>query len=80
MKYFHKTVPPPPGVAPFTYDPFTYCPFYLPAVGKRVGFYHHHHHHHFHSWYLDSNNATLAGNDLDLKSQTDEPTPNKQGF
>ena len=24
------------GCAPFTYDPFTYCPFYLPVVGKRV--------------------------------------------
>ena len=26
------------GCAPFTYDPFTYRPFYLPVVGKRVGF------------------------------------------
>ena len=32
------------GVAPFTYEPFTYRPFYLPVVGKRVGFHHHHHH------------------------------------
>ena len=32
------------GCAPFTYDPFTYCPFYLPVVGKRVGYHHQYHH------------------------------------
>ena len=31
------------GCAPFTYNSFTYHPFYLQIVGRRVGFHHHHH-------------------------------------
>ena len=52
------------GVAPCTYDPFTYSPFYLPVVGKRVGIHYHHHHHRRHSRCLVLYNVTLASKDL----------------
>ena len=58
------------GVAPFTFDPFTYHPFYLPEVGKRVT----HHHHHYRQVSFFSNSIFTAHFPLSLAEAAQEDT------